>query len=241
MFSVRFLTLAALALSASAPAFAGPLLVAQPTGDACEANMRTRPDIRAPVVHHLHGCGPRPDTAVLLRRHGRWFYVSLDRRGKVMNGYIHSSQVLPADEYVVQAPDGHAKLRETPSLQGDVFKRMPNGEIITVMRNGGQGEWLPAWADGDASDYYGFVHQSQVVPADRYIVRTSEGHADLRSAPDAAAAVRKRMRNGEQITVVRSGGTGGWLKVWAEGAPGDDGETTHLGGYVRSNQVRPAH
>ena len=162
-----------LALSATAAAHVAPDSCGLPdratpasylaTDHASEkVNIRAQPNTRATI---LAVCDNQSEAAIL-GKSGAWYRVRLAVRPnqpaerRIVNGYVHQSQVSLRHLYTVHSADGSANLRLNANQRAEIQQRIPNGTTVTEHPAKRQGDWHYVSMHGSDSDTYGYVHKS---------------------------------------------------------------------------------
>ena len=166
-----------LALSATAAAHVAPDSCGLPdratpasylaTDHASEkVNIRAQPNTRATI---LAVCDNQSEAAIL-GKSGAWYRVRLAVRPnqpaerRIVNGYVHQSQVSLRHVYTVHSADGSANLRLNANSRAEIQQRIPNGTTVIEHPAKRQGDWHYVSVHGSDSDSYGYVHKSQIRP-----------------------------------------------------------------------------
>jgi len=108
--------------------------------------------------------------AAILGKSGAWYRVRLALRPnqpaerRIINGYVHQSQVSLRHVYTVHSADGSANLRLNANSRAEIQQRIPNGTTVTEHPAKRQGDWHYVSVHGSDSDTYGYVHKSQLRP-----------------------------------------------------------------------------
>ena len=83
---------------------------------------------------------------------------------RIINGYVHQSQVSLRHIYTVHSADGSANLRLNANRHAEIQQRIPNGTTVVEHPAKRQGDWHYVSVHGSDSDNYGYVHKSQLRP-----------------------------------------------------------------------------
>lgn len=166
-----------LALSATAAAHVAPDSCGLPdratpasylaTDHASEkVNIRAQPNTCATI---LAVCDNQSEAAIL-GKSGAWYRVRLAVRPnqpaerRIVNGYVHQSQVSLRHVYTVHSANSSANLRLNANQRAEIQQRIPNGTIVIEHPAKRQGDWHYVSVHGSDSDTYGYVHKSQLRP-----------------------------------------------------------------------------
>ena len=166
-----------LALSATAAAHVAPDSCGLPDSatpasylatnhDSEEVNIRAQPNTRAAI---LAVCDNQSEAAIL-GKSGAWYRVRLALRPnqpaerRIINGYVHQSQVSLRHVYTVHSADGSANLRLNANSRAEIQQRIPNGTTVIEHPAKRQGDWHYVSVHGSDSDNYGYAHKSQLRP-----------------------------------------------------------------------------
>ena len=154
-----------LALSATAAAHVAP--------DSCGLPDRATPASYLATDHASEKVNIRaqPNTrAAILGKSGAWYRVRLALRPnqpaerRIINGYVHQSQVSLRHVYTVHSADGSANLRLNANSRAEIQQRIPNGTTVIEYPAKRQGDWHYVSVHGSDSDNYGYAHKSQLRP-----------------------------------------------------------------------------
>lgn len=127
-------------------------------------NIRAQPNTRAAVLTVCDNHGE----AAILGKSGAWYRVRLavqpprSNRVRVINGYVHQSQVSLRHVYIVHSADGLANLRLDSNNHSEVEGRIPNGTAVIEFPVNREGDWHYVGVPGSDSNIYGFMHKSQL-------------------------------------------------------------------------------
>ncbi|OAM30894.1 MULTISPECIES: SH3 domain-containing protein [Eikenella] len=176
--TIRTAALSAVLLAASASAVAGAdtdsCVLPSPASvstylvtDGDETvNIRAQPTTRADILAVCDNLGE----VAILGKNGAWYRVQLalrpyqpqDRR--LIDGYVHQSQVSLRHVYIVHSADGTANLRMNANIRAEIQQRIPNGTTLIERPANRRGDWLYVGVQGRGGDTYGYVHKSQIRP-----------------------------------------------------------------------------
>ncbi|MBH5329187.1 SH3 domain-containing protein [Eikenella sp. S3360] len=126
-------------------------------------NIRAQPNTRAAVLAVCDNFGE----AAILGKSGAWYRVRLAVNWdptRIISGYVHQSQVSLRHIYTVHSADGSAILRLEPNKYSDNEGRFPNGTRVIERPAGRKGDWLYVELPGSDSNYFGYMHKSQIRP-----------------------------------------------------------------------------
>ncbi|OAM29629.1 hypothetical protein A7P96_09890 [Eikenella sp. NML03-A-027] len=133
-------------------------------------NIRARPNTRAAI---LAVCDNQSEAAIL-GRSGAWYRVRLALRPnqpaerRIINGYVHQSQVSLRHVYTVHSADGSANIRRKAGNRSGMVGRFANGTRVIEFPAKRKGNWHFVGVIGRwgivTSAYYGYVHKSQIRP-----------------------------------------------------------------------------
>ena len=131
-----------------------------------KVNIRAQPNTRAAI---LAVCDNQSEAAIL-GKSVAWYRVRLALRPnqpaerRIINGYVHQSQVSLRHVYTVHSADGSANLRLNANSRAEIQQRIPNGTTVVEHPAKRQGDWHYVSVHGSDSDTYGYVHKSQLRP-----------------------------------------------------------------------------
>ena len=134
--------------------------------DSEKVDIHAQPDIRSAI---LAICDNQSEAAVL-GKIGTWYRVRLAVRPnqpaerRIVNGYVHQSQVSLRHVYTVHSADGPADLRLNADHRAEIQQRIPNGTTVAEHPAKRRGDWHYVSVHGSDSDNYGYVHKSQLRP-----------------------------------------------------------------------------
>ena len=129
-------------------------------------NIRARPNTRAAILAVCDNQGE----AAILGKSGAWYRVRLALRPnqpaerRIVNGYVHQSQVSLRHVYTVHSADGSANMRLNANQRAEIQQRIPNDTTVIEHPAKRQGDWHYVNVHGSDSDNYGYVHKSQLRP-----------------------------------------------------------------------------
>ncbi|QED91540.1 MULTISPECIES: hypothetical protein [Eikenella] len=134
------------------------------------ANIRAHPNTRAAILAICDNQGE----AAILGKSGAWYRVRLALRPnqseerRIINGYVHKSQVSLRHVYIVHSADGSANIRRNAGNRSGMVGRFVNGTRLIEFPAKRKGNWHFVGVTGRSgiftSAYYGYVHKSQISP-----------------------------------------------------------------------------
>ena len=135
-----------------------------------EVNIRAQPNTRAAILAICDNQGE----AAILGKSGAWYRVRLALRPnqseerRIINGYVHKSQVSLRHVYIVHSADGSANIRRNAGNRSGMVGRFVNGTRLIEFPAKRKGNWHFVGVTGRSgiftSAYYGYVHKSQISP-----------------------------------------------------------------------------
>ena len=135
-----------------------------------EVNIRAQPNTRAAILAVCDNQGE----AAILGKSGAWYRVRLAVRPnqpaerRIVNGYVHQSQVSLRNVYIVHSADGSANIRRNAGNRSGMVGRFANGTRLIEFPAKRKGNWHFVGVTGRSgifpSAYYGYVHKSQIRP-----------------------------------------------------------------------------
>ena len=126
-------------------------------GSSGEANLREKPNTNSRILAKLEIF----ESGKIIKKEGNWYYIEYETEaGKKVYGYIHKSQGILVDSYIVSTKDGYANIREEASSKSRIMGRAYNGEMVSSY--GEEDGWLHITWDGSAEIPVAYIHKSQV-------------------------------------------------------------------------------
>ena len=121
-------------------------------GSSGEANLREKPNTNSRILTKLEIF----ESGKIIKKEGNWYYIEHETEV----GYIHKSQGILVDSYIVSTKDGYANIREEASSKSRIMGKAYNGEMVSSY--GEENGWLHITWDGSAEIPVAYIHKSQV-------------------------------------------------------------------------------
>ena len=177
-------------------------------------NLRETASLSAKVL----GQFPTGTLVEITRRGDEWHQVEVDgKTGYMMAKFLNDGE--SARMATVRTNSGIGlNLRKEPSLDGAIITSVKNGQTVTVTQQGK--EWSRVNAGGTegfmATKYLQFAAPSAPVTGKVAVVANPRDTQvlNLREEPSTDARVLAYYRNGDRVTILKSGST--WHKVQTE-------------------------